>query len=85
MGFDPCNRALKIRKSIWDSNSQHGSSLGSVRVHSLTLTLFALPGACDVTPGSFSWPATLQPLALVASPKLGLQQSYSVVVFLSNL
>jgi hypothetical protein len=34
----------------------------------------ALSGACDVTPGSFSWPATLQPFALVASPRLGLQQ-----------
>jgi hypothetical protein len=34
MGFDPCNRALKIWEFIWDSNSQHGSSLGSVRVHS---------------------------------------------------
>jgi hypothetical protein len=50
MGFDPCNRAMKIQESIWDSNSQHGSSLGSVKVHSLTL--FALPGVCDVTPGS---------------------------------
>jgi hypothetical protein len=34
----------------------------------------ALSGACDVIPGSFSWPATLQPFALVASPRLGLQQ-----------
>jgi hypothetical protein len=40
MNFDPCNRVLKIWKSIWDSNSQHGNSLGNVRVHSLTL--FAL-------------------------------------------
>jgi hypothetical protein len=37
MGFDPCNHALRIWKSIWDSNSQHGSSFVSVRVHSLTL------------------------------------------------
>jgi hypothetical protein len=37
MGFDPCNRALKVCESIEDSNSQHGSSLWSVRVHSLTL------------------------------------------------
>jgi len=78
------------------TNSQHGSSLGSVKVHSLTL--FAFPGACDMTPGSTYRPATLQPpclgrkprlglrhfllarnlstpLALVASPKLGLRQS----------
>jgi hypothetical protein len=48
MGFDPCDCVLKILESIWDSNSQNGSSLGSVKVHSLTL--FALLGACDVTP-----------------------------------
>ncbi len=47
--FDPCNLTLKIRESFWDSNSQHGSSLGSVRVHSLTL--FALPEACGALPG----------------------------------
>ncbi len=45
MGFDPCNLVLKIQESIWDSNSHNGSSLGSVKVHSLTL--FALPGACQ--------------------------------------
>ncbi len=56
MSFDPCNRALKIWESFWDSNFQHGSSLGSVRVHALTF--FALPGTCEVTPGSPSWPAT---------------------------
>jgi hypothetical protein len=43
-----------------------------VRVHSLTL--FALPGACEVTPESPSWPTTLQPFALVASLRLGLRQ-----------
>jgi hypothetical protein len=50
MGFDPYDRALKIRESFWDSNSQHGSSLGSVKVHALTL--FALPEACEMTPRS---------------------------------
>ncbi len=65
MGFGPCNHALKIQESIWDSNSHNGSSLVSVKVHSLKL--FALPRACGVTPGSPSWPATLQPLALVTS------------------
>jgi hypothetical protein len=54
----------------WDSNSQHRSSLRSVKVHALTL--FALSGTCDVIPESPSWPATLQPLALVASPRLKL-------------
>jgi hypothetical protein len=71
MGFDPCNCALKIQESIWDFNSHNGSSLGSVRVHSLTL--FALLGASDMTPRSPSWPATSQPLALVVSPRLELR------------
>jgi hypothetical protein len=72
MGFDPYNHTLKVWESILDSDSQHGSSLGNVRVHSLTF--FALLEACDVIPRSLSWPATLQPLALVTSPKLGLRQ-----------
>jgi hypothetical protein len=71
MSFDPCNYVLKIWESIWDSNSQHGSSLGKVRVHSLTL--FIVSGACEVTHGSPSWPATLQPFTLVVIPRLGLQ------------
>jgi hypothetical protein len=71
MSFDPYNCALKNRESTWDSNSQHGNSLGSVRAHSLTL--FAFLGACEVTPRSPSWPATLQPLALVTNPRLGLR------------
>jgi hypothetical protein len=52
---------------------KNGSSLGSVRVHSLTL--FALPGACDMTPGSIYRPATLQPPCLGREPRLGLRQS----------
>ncbi len=72
MGFDPYNCALRIWESIWDSNSHNGSSLGSVRVHSLTL--FALLGACDVTPELPFWPATLQAFALVASSRLRLRQ-----------
>jgi len=43
MSFDPYNCPLKI----WDSNSQSESSLGSVKVHSLTLS--HIPGSikCD--------------------------------------
>ncbi len=59
MGFESCNRALKIWESIWESNSHNGSLFGSVKVHSLTL--FALPGACEVTLGLPFWPTTLQP------------------------
>ncbi len=73
MGFDPYNRTLKIRESICDSNSHNGSSLGSVRVHSLTL--FALLGANDVTIASSFWLATSEPFALVTSPRLGLRLS----------
>jgi hypothetical protein len=82
MGFDCYNCTLKIRESIWDSNSQHGSSLGSVRVHSLTL--FALLGTCDATLGSFSWPVTLHPLAVVASPRLRLRHLGSVNSYLGK-
>ncbi len=71
MGFDPYNHSLKIQESIWNSNSQHGSSFGSLRVHSFTI--FALLETCDVTPRSFFWLTTLQPLTLVASPRLGLR------------
>jgi hypothetical protein len=82
MSFDPYNCTLRIWESIWDSNSQHGSSLASVRVHSLTF--FALLGACDVTLESPSCPTTLQPLALVASLKLGLQQQRSLMLMVSG-
>jgi hypothetical protein len=78
MGFGPCYCVLKIQESIWDYNSHNGSSFGRVRVH--PLTLLALLWTCDVTLGSPSWLATLQPLALVASPKLGLQHHHIVVV-----
>jgi hypothetical protein len=36
MGFDPYDCVMKIQESISDSNSHNGSSLGSVKVHSLT-------------------------------------------------
>jgi len=38
LGFDPCNPSLKISESIGTPNSQSGSSLGSVRFYSLTLS-----------------------------------------------
>jgi hypothetical protein len=43
MGFDPCNCSLKI----WDSNSQNGSSFGSVSVHSFTLSYTLRSMKCD--------------------------------------
>jgi hypothetical protein len=87
ISFDPYNYALKIQESFWDSNSQHGSSLGSARVHSLTL--FALLGACEVTPKFPSWLTIFQPFALVASPRLRLRQqkslfSHSIFFYFAN-
>jgi len=38
MGLDPCNRFFKDSGIHQDSNSQSGSSLGSVEVDSLTLS-----------------------------------------------
>jgi hypothetical protein len=38
LGFDPCNLFLKIQESTGTPNSQSGSCLGSVRVHSPTLS-----------------------------------------------
>ncbi len=67
LDFDPWNCTLKIWESICDSNSHNGSSLGSVQVHSLTL--FALPGTCDVTLRPPFWPTTLQPPCLGCEPK----------------
>jgi hypothetical protein len=62
MGFDPCNRSLKIQESTGTPTPQVEVPLGCVRVYSLTLSC---------TPGLLSWPTTLQPLALVTSPRRG--------------
>jgi hypothetical protein len=65
MDFDPYNRPLKIQESIGTP-----SSLGSVRVHSLTLfcTLESMRCAHRLP----YWPSTSQAFALVANPRLGL-------------
>ncbi len=72
MGFDPYNCPLKIWESIRTPTSKmvvHLGMWGFIPSHS-----FALTGALNVTPRLPSWPATLQTLALVTSPRLGLQQ-----------
>jgi hypothetical protein len=69
-----------------DSNSEHGSSLGSVRV--ISITLFALPRAWNMIPGLLSWPALLQALALVASPRvatMGIYFQFKVKMLYTNL
>jgi hypothetical protein len=63
MGFDPYNHSLKIR----DSNSQSGSSLGSVRVHSLTLSY--TPGSIRCDSRASFLAHTLTSLCLGGEPK----------------
>jgi len=57
LSFDPCNRLLKIRESTWTPSPKVGVVLGVWRF--IPSHTFALPGACDMTPGFFSWLATL--------------------------
>ncbi len=52
-----------------------------MRAHSLTF--FALPGVCDVTPGFLLARTFATPFALVASPKLGLRHRNSSPVSIS--
>jgi hypothetical protein len=72
MNFDPYNCLLKIQKSIGTPTPKMGDHLGVWRFipsHSPTFL-----GAWNVTPKLHSWPTSLQTLALVVSPKLGLWQ-----------
>jgi hypothetical protein len=73
LGFDPCNCSL----NIWESTGTQIPKVeiplgmwGSIPSHS-----FALPGTCNMILGLPFWPATLQPFALVTSPRLGLWQN----------
>jgi hypothetical protein len=73
MGFDSYNCYLKIQKSIKTPTPKVGVHLGMwglILSHSPTLL-----GAWNVIPGLHFWPAPLQALALVASPKLKLWQT----------
>jgi hypothetical protein len=79
MGFDPWNCSLKVRDSIWTPTPKVGTHLGVwgfIPSHSPTL-----PRAWNVTPELPSWPAPLQALALVASPRLGLRHMFSTIKF----
>jgi hypothetical protein len=64
--INPSNRFLKI----WDSNSQNGSSFGSVWAHSLTLS--CIPMSVTMTLGLHFQFAPFHALAFVVSPMLGL-------------
>jgi hypothetical protein len=82
IGFDLCNRFLKIQESIIIIAPKMRTHLGGWRFipsHSLTF-----PGAWDVTLELPSWLAPLQVLALVASPRLGLQDKIYCGEFVGN-
>jgi len=67
LGFDSCNHSLNIHESTGTPTPKVGAPLGVwgfIPSHFLSL------------PGFFFWPATLQPLALVVSPRLALQHSH---------
>ncbi len=71
MGFGPCNCSLKIRESIRTPSPKVGAHLGVwgfIPSHFPTLV-----GTWNVTPELPSWPAPLQALALVPSPRLRLR------------
>jgi len=71
MGFDPCYCFLKIWESTRTPNSQSGSSFGSVKVHSFTLSCTLGSMKCDSWASLLATP--LQALALVMNPRLGLR------------
>jgi len=72
MGFDPCNRCLKIWESIGTSTPKVEIHLGVWRfIPSHFPTLLR---TWNVTPRLHSWLALSQALTLVTSSKLGLRQ-----------
>jgi hypothetical protein len=83
MSFDPYNCSFKIRESTGIPTPKVGAHLGMwkfIPSHSL-----ALLGAWNMTLGLPSWPAPLQALALVVSPRLGLWQPFIWRVVVLNL
>ncbi len=79
MGFNPCNRSLKIRESTETPTPKVGTHLGVwgfIPSHSLTLL-----GAWDVTPKLPSWLAPLQALALVTNLRLELWQLAWAIIY----
>ncbi len=71
-GFLPLQSFFEKLKVHRDSNSQSGSSLGNVGVHSLALS--HIPGNMKCDSWASFWPAPLQALALVVSLRVGLRQ-----------
>jgi hypothetical protein len=72
LSFDPQNCSMKFRESTGTPSPKVGVALGVwefIPSHFLTF-----PGVCDVTPGLPLGPQPCNPFALIASPRLGLQQ-----------
>jgi hypothetical protein len=65
LSFDPCNCSLNIRESFCTPTLKVETPLG---------VWGFIPSHFLSFPSFFSWPTTLQALALVASPRLGLRQ-----------
>jgi hypothetical protein len=76
LSFDLCNCLLKIWKSIRTPTPKVGVHLGVWRFIPLHTPTFS--GAWDVILRIPSWPATLQALALVVSPKLKLRHYFTL-------
>ncbi len=75
LGFNPYNHSLNIWKPIGTPTPKVGAPLGMwgfIPSHFLSF------------PGLFFWPTTLQPLALVASPRLGLRHNGSFLSFIMS-
>ncbi len=72
MSLVPWSRFLKVQKFVRTLTPKVRSSFGSVEVDSLTLSYTPRSMRCDSE--ASSWPAPLQALALVASPRLRLRQ-----------
>jgi len=75
LSFDPFNCFLKIWKSTRTLTPKVEAPLGVWRF--IPSHFPTLPRACGVTPKLPFWPATLQALTLVVSPRLGLRQMAS--------
>jgi len=74
LSFDPYNRSLKIWKSTETPTPKVEVPLGVWRF--IPSHFPTLPGAWGVIPRIPSWFATLQALAFVVNPRLGLRQQW---------
>jgi hypothetical protein len=77
MSIDLYNRLLKIWESIRTPTPKVGVHLG---VWGFIPHILLHSWEYDVIPAFHSWPAPLQALALVISPRLGLRQHVTIVI-----